>query len=285
MSSLFTGSPVESNRILYTPSEFARTNLLHLQEIGQLQAKRPHTNSRSKLNSYLFFVVKEGSGTLHYDGKDYELNKDSIIFIDCYKPYSHTSSEDLWALQWAHFYGPNMNGIYGKYVERGGKPCFKSSHLEEYVQLLEWLHNIAASNDYIKDMKIFEKLSALLTLLMEDSWADTETQKHLSGKRNLQDVKDYIDKHFTEKITLDELAELFYINKFYLTRVFKEQFGMSISQYIMQLRITMAKRNLRFTTLSIEEIAAQCGLEDANYFSRVFRKVEGVSPGEYRKQW
>lgn len=285
MSSLFTGSPVESNRILYTPSEFAKTNLLHLQEIGELQAKKPHTNSRSKLNSYLFFVVKEGSGTLHYDGKDYELNKGSLVFIDCYKPYSHTSSQDLWTLQWAHFYGPNMSGIYGKYEERGGKPCFRSSHLEEYIQLLNSLHQIAASNDYIKDMKIFEKLTALLTLLMEDSWAETDTKKHPTGKRNLQDVKDYIDMHFTDKITLDELAEHFYINKFYLTRVFKEQFGMSISQYIMQLRITMAKRNLRFTTLSIEEIAAQCGLEDANYFSRIFRKVEGVAPGEYRRQW
>ena len=110
-------------------------------------------------------------------------------------------------------------------------------------------------------------------------------QKHPTGKRNLQDVKDYIDMHFTEKIMLDDLSERFFINKYYLTRIFREQFGMPISQYIMQLRITHAKRNLRFTTLSMEEIAVECGLEDANYFSRVFRKVEGVSPGEYRKQW
>ena len=79
----------------------------------------------------------------------------------------------------------------------------------------------------------------LLTLLMEDSWAETETKKHPTGKRNLQEVKDYIEIHFTEKITLDELAEHFFINKYYLTRVFKEQFGMSISQYIMQLRIAL----------------------------------------------
>lgn len=285
MSSFFTGSPVESNRILYTPSEFAKTNLLHLQEIGQLQAKKPHTNSRNKLNSYLFFVVKDGSGILHYDGKDYELSKGSLVFIDCYKPYSHTSSENLWTLQWAHFYGPNMNGIYQKYAERGGKPCFTSSHKEEYLQLLTDLHTLAASDDYIKDMKIFQKLSSLLTLLMEDSWAPSDNQKHPTGKRNLQDVKDYIDMHFTEKIMLDDLSERFFINKYYLTRIFREQFGMPISQYIMQLRITHAKRNLRFTALSMEEIAVECGLEDANYFSRVFRKVEGVSPGEYRKQW
>lgn len=285
MSSLFSGSPVESNRILYTPSEFAKTNLLHLQEIGQLQAKKPHTNSRSKLNSYLFFVVREGSGTLVYAGRTYELSTGSLVFIDCYKPYSHTSSENLWTLQWAHFYGPNMNGIYQKYVERGGKPCFKSSRLDDYLQLLDHLHTLATSDDYIKDMKIFEKLSSLLTLLMEDSWAPFDTQKHPAGKRNLQDVKNYIDIHFTEKITLNELSEQFYINKYYLTRIFKEQFGMPISQYIMQLRITHAKQNLRFTTLSIEEIAVKCGLEDANYFSRAFRKVEGVSPGEYRKQW
>ena len=63
------------------------------------------------------------------------------------------------------------------------------------------------------------------------------------------------------------------------------QFGLSISHYIMQQRITQAKHLLRFSDHTIEQIASLCGMEDANYFSRVFRKVEGVSPGEYRRQW
>ena len=98
-------------------------------------------------------------------------------------------------------------------------------------------------------------------------------------------IKDYLDTHYTEKITLDALAERFYINKFYLTRVFKEQFGQSVTNYLVQLRITQSKRLLRFTDRSIEAVAQECGLNDANYFSRLFKKVEGTTPGEYRRQW
>ena len=69
MEKLFQGEFVSSDRMLYTPSEFARTNLLHLQEIGSLQAKKTHTSKRQDLDSFLFFYVKEGEGVLYYDGK------------------------------------------------------------------------------------------------------------------------------------------------------------------------------------------------------------------------
>ena len=60
---------VSSDRILYTPSSFARTALLSLQEIGSLQAKKAHASARSGLRSYLFFRVMKGLGTLEYEGK------------------------------------------------------------------------------------------------------------------------------------------------------------------------------------------------------------------------
>ena len=55
-------------RIIYTPSQFAKKNLIHLQETGTIKAKSPRTNSRQNLNSYLLFVVTKGSGELIYDG-------------------------------------------------------------------------------------------------------------------------------------------------------------------------------------------------------------------------
>ncbi len=284
--SLFHGNLVNSKRILYTPSEFAKTNLIHLQEVGELQAQTPHVSSRNGLSSYLFFVVTEGSGTLQYDGNNYVVPSGSCVFIDCRKPYSHCSSKDLWKLHWVHFYGPNMAGIYQKYKERGGHPCFSTNHMNEYLQLLDNIYNIASSSFYVKDMKIFEKLTALLTLLMEDSWSSGKNKtKNPVGKRDLQDIKNYLDIHFTEKIMLEDLSEKFFINKYYLTRVFKEQFGISIGSYLLQQRVTQAKQMLRFTDHSIEFIATQCGMPDANYFARAFKKLEGITPGEYRKQW
>lgn len=285
-SSVYHGNTVSSNRILYTPSVFARTNLLHLQETGTVQAKEPHVMQREHLASYLFFIVKEGSGTLEYDGNTYPLKQNDCVFIDCQKKHSHCSNlDELWILNWMHFYGPNMSGIYDKFTERSGTPAFHTESPEQYITLLDEVFSIASSDNYIRDMQLYEKITTLLTYLMEDSWNPGRQTTPSRQKQNVQEVKDYIDAHFTEKLTLDNLADRFFINKFYLSKIFKEQFGTSINSYLLQVRVTHAKRLLRFSELSIEQIGYECGISDANYFSRMFKKIEGISPGEYRRKW
>ncbi len=282
---LFDGELVHSSRILYTPSPFARSSLLHLQEVGSLQARQPHTSARSGLSSYLFFLVESGSGDLEYEGVQRPLHAGDCVFLDCRQPYRHHTGQNLWHLRWVHFYGPNMGAMYKKYQERGGQPSFHTTQPEKYRSILLELYKAAASDTYVRDMVIYGKLVELLTLLMEESWRPGTAHATRSKRQNLQQIKEYLDAHYTEKITLDDLAERFYINKFYLTRVFKEQFGQSVTNYLVQLRITQAKRLLRFSDHSIESIAQDCGLSDANYFSRLFKRVEGMSPGEYRRQW
>lgn len=286
-SSLFHSNLVTTSRILYTASSFAKNNLIYLQEIGELQAKRAHTSKRDNLSSYLFFVVSSGAGTLQYEGETYQLKKGDCVFIDCRKGYSHQTSKNLWELKWVHFYGPTMHQIYEKYIERGGQVCFHPDFLEEYTLLLQEVYRLAQSDDYVKDMMIYEKLISLLTILMKESWNPESTRKsqRAEKKQNLQEIKEYLEDHYQEKISLDDLERKFFINKFYLTRIFKEQFGISINNYILQVRITRAKQLLRFTAQPIEEICVMCGMNDANYFSRMFKKVEGISPREYRNSW
>ena len=279
------GQQVDSQRILYTPSSFARSCLMHLQETGTLRALSPHTSQRSDLASYLFFVVMEGEGTLTYNGISHPLSKGSCVFIDCRRPYSHATSQRLWRLAWVHFDGPTMHGVYRKYIERGGQPAFRPDAIQTYLDLLEQLRKTAASDDYVRDMHINELLSALLSLLMLASWQPVAHRTRTDNRLRLADVKLWLDSHFNEKIALDDLAERFFINKFYLTRLFREQYGSTIVNYLLSLRLSHAKELLRFTDLSVEEVGARCGMPEANYFSRAFRKVEGVSPSEYRRRW
>ena len=84
-------SSVTSSRILYTPSTFARTSLLYLQEVGSLQAIHPHISTRTNLTSFLCFVVLSGTGSLTYEGTTYELSAGDCVFIDCRKAYSHST--------------------------------------------------------------------------------------------------------------------------------------------------------------------------------------------------
>ena len=231
---------VSSSRIIYTPSTFARTSLLHLQEVGSLQAIHPHTSNRANLLSFLCFIVLSGKGELSYEEQTYQLSEGDCVFINCRKAYSHSTSDNLWSLQWCHFYAPSLPAVYEKYKERGGRPVFHPDDLTPFTSLLTDLYNLASSSDYIRDMRINEKLGSLLTLL---------------------------------------------INKFYLSKIFKETYGTTVNNYLISKRITRAKQLLRFTDMTVDEIGAAVGMADANYFSRMFRKIEGISPREYRKQW
>ena len=278
----FGNSYVDSKRIIYTPSAFARKNLLHIQEIGELRALVKHKNRRNDLESFLFFTVNSGSGILNYGGVDYELRAGDCVFIDCSKSYFHETSDDLWSLSWVHFNGKSLASIYENYIEMGGKPCFAIKDTTAFKNIWSSLWETAASNDRIRDIKINEQISSLITLLCEEGAVDSEQG---ASRRDVIDVRDYINAHYTEKITLDSLAERFFINKYYLTRIFKEQFGVTINQYITQMRITDAKRALRFSDESVESIGYNCGIGAPYYFSRIFKRVEGVSPAEFRKKW
>ena len=96
-------SSVSSSRIIYTPSTFARTSLLHLQEVGSLQAVHPHVSKRSDLVSFLCFIVLSGEGKLSYEEQTYQLSEGDCVFIDCWKAYNHSTSDNFWSLQWCHF--------------------------------------------------------------------------------------------------------------------------------------------------------------------------------------
>ncbi len=274
----------DSSRILYTPSAFAKQALLHLQETGILHATSPHTSRREELSSLLFFIVLSGEGLLSYSGETYPLKTGDCVLIDCRKPYSHSTSVNLWSLQWVHFYGNHVSEIYAKYLQRGGKCCFCPHNFDTYRELLTEISQIARGTDSIRDMLLCEKLTSLLTLIMKET-TQIESGHLPAGRETLHNLKDYLDMHYTEKLSLDDLSARFFINKFYLTRVFKEQFGLSVNNYIIGKRITNAKELLRFSDMSIEEIAGECGFSDANYFSRIFKKIEGITPGAFRHNW
>ena len=277
-------SSVVSDRVIYTASNFARTSLLSLQETGTLNALKPHTSSRSNLDSYLYFMVMSGRGRLIYDSVEYELKAGDSIFLNCMLPYAHTTERDLWSLTWCHFNGPQMSYIYEKYKARGGRAVFRSQKTDNYQKILDELKGVATSDSHVRDMEINALLAQLLVLLMEDSW--NPESEVIQGKRmHVMDVREYIDRHYALDITLEELASKFFINKTYLSEMFKEQYGIALKDYLVSVRITEAKRLLRFTTKTTEEIANMVGINSAAYFSRAFKRVEGVTPTEYRQMW
>lgn len=96
---------------------------------------------------------------------------------------------------------------------------------------------------------------------------------------------DYISAHFQEQITLERLAEEFYVSKSYLSRSFKEVVGFGFREYVNILRIRLAQEMLEDSNLTISEISETVGFETASYFGRVFQKHLAISPSQYRRDF
>lgn len=96
-------------------------------------------------------------------------------------------------------------------------------------------------------------------------------------------VRHYIDTHYKEPLTLDTLSSVAHINKYYLAHAFKEEYGLSPIRYMISRRIDESRFLLQETDMSMSQIARVLGFSSASYFSQSFRRSEGMTPAEYRK--
>ena len=103
------------------------------------------------------------------------------------------------------------------------------------------------------------------------------------SSREFELVRRYIDNHFKENLTLDQLAQLAHLNKYYLAHTFRAEFGTSPINYLISRRVEESRFLLRETDHTLSLIAQMLGFSSLSYFSQCFRRVEGVSPMEYRK--
>ena len=96
-------------------------------------------------------------------------------------------------------------------------------------------------------------------------------------------AKKYIDIHFKEDISLDDLSGMYDISPFYFSKVFKTQTGVTFTDYITGVRVSKARELLEGSNKSMKEICSEVGYSDPNYFSRIFKKHTGVTPTEYKE--
>ena len=271
-----------SSRILATPTAFAKQNFLYVQEVGSLQSVSPHVSRRDNLESFLFFIVTKGKGSLTYHGQTFPLLTGDCVFLNCLEEYAHESSEsNPWELFWVHFHGNQAPLLYKHYLELGGNFCFHPNNLSIFLDTLEILFETQKNPGNSKELLSHRYLTDLFALCV-DEIGNTGSS---SVAEKIQAIQTYLDVHFAEKISLDDLAEQYFISKFHLSREFKKLTGTTTGNYLTAKRVSHAKKQLRFTNLPLDAIARECGLSDTSYFVKVFKNAEGMTPGEYRNRW
>lgn len=281
----YTKSEVtNTRRIINTPDDIARRNLFYVQEAGYLQSLKPHESRRRGLDSYLFMIILSGSGIVRYNNESRTVSAPDCVLLDCRSEYSHISSaDDPWELMWIHFNGPHA-AFYYEYFTGRHSNIFRlpdASHVSDSIRKIIELHEVhTADSALITSCIITELLTGAVTAVGMEKENDSA-----SVNAKLNAVISYIDGHFTEKLSLDDIASKFYISKYYLSHAFKKKYNTGVMQYVLMKRISLAKEMLRYSGDSIESVAAKCGISDASYFNKVFKKAEGITASQYRSTW
>ncbi|HEY0827419.1 MAG TPA: AraC family transcriptional regulator, partial [Bacilli bacterium] len=109
-------------------------------------------------------------------------------------------------------------------------------------------------------------------------------EKEHQNKNVIYEIARYIENHYDQDITLQDISAHFYLSREYISRWFKQEFQENITDYISRKRMEKAKILLANRHMRIAEIAKIVGYQDEKYFSKVFKKLEGLSPNEYRKK-
>lgn len=229
---------------------------------------------------YLFHYVTEGRGTLTTAAGAVSIGPGGLFLIRPSELVTYTADrEDPWVYYWVGFNGTeahrliNLTGFAHDerllYPENGGEIR------EQLMRITD-----ARGSTPAHEARMLGCLYLFLGSLMS-----------LSGGRKPTTSKQYVDKatlfisrNYSRDITICDVADFVGVSESHLYRVFAQELNVAPTQFLMRYRIGEAAAMLRNTGLTVGEIAASVGFRDPLYFSRVFKKVKGVSPREYARK-
>lgn len=157
----------------------------------------------------------------------------------------------------------------------------KHHYYSELAMTAENIFSCAKGDTPQLDMLMRSELLKLLWLLETEAEQGTSTGKYDSI---IRPALEYIAEHFSENITVAQLAASVHLSESYFMNLFRKQVGLSAVEYISHFRIDTACRELIGTKKSVLEIAFDCGYRNISNFNRQFRKITGCSPTEYRNR-
>lgn len=178
-----------------------------------------------------------------------------------------------------------------------GEHFFSPEHVQHgYLKVLSFIISLLGEIDavcyrQIQNMCVLRRMADARILLEKENCLDdvvkflqsAQGRKENIGNYTIKKAINYIREHYDENIGLEEIASQLEITPEYLSSLFNKEVGTNFSTFLKEFRISHAKRLLKGTDLKIYEVAEKVGYNDAKYFMRVFKEVQGMSPKEFRQ--
>ncbi|MDE7342126.1 MAG: AraC family transcriptional regulator [Lachnospiraceae bacterium] len=251
---------------------------LYLTDVGFYPKAKHHYMERNVgIGENIFFYCVDGEGTICIDGKRYKLHaKEAFCIPHDQKHCYYADKEKPWSILWVHFSGEDTS-LYS--LDTYKVVSFHSRHATNRMLYLFDLLFQVLEEPY--SLGNFAYMTQVLALILSDTYLK-ERKEEASGNVHVSNIIRYMNSHLEENCTLDDLSEKFKLSKSYLNVIFRKYTKKSPIDLFVSLKMTEACKLLKTTDMYIYEVANAVGYKDPYYFSKIFRKVVGTSPTEYK---
>ena len=224
-----------------------------------------------------FYYVEKGEIRMEIYGTSFVAGPGDLLLIPANALHSCSLTESRYAKKsWCHFS-----------LKRGSSDFFEGYtvppllHVKDKTLVSRLFRQLIASDGLPVGQRDLAATTAICALVQYYFDHSAVLCREASADRIAQ-VIGYIDQHYTEAITLAELAKLCNYSPAHLTKRFRESTGVPPIRYLNNVRLEQAKYLLQFSSLPVSQVMEQCGFSDAAYFSRSFKKMLGYSPQAFR---
>lgn len=272
--------------IIHEMEENPVSTHLHITDIGYYPKAKFHFIERSEpISQYVFIYCYEGKGWYQLNGKRYTVNANEYFILPPGIPHSYGSADDSpWTIYWIHFKGklaPYFSAQCSHPIEiKPGIHSRINNRIDMFEEILHTLGMGYSHENLLYACSIFYHYLGTLRYLQQYRGA---VQQDSNSTDIIIETIHYMKENIERKLTLQEIAKHtgYSISRF--SSLFSQRTGYSPLSYFNMLKIQQACYLLDFTNIKINQVCYKIGIDDPYYFSRLFNKIMGMPPKEYKK--
>ena len=242
---------------------------------------RPGQNYGPRVRPYqLIHFGLSGSGRLHMNEHIFDISAGDAFLIPAGSvSYYEASQDDPWVYAWINFLGIQSQTYMLRIMTAAEGYVIHGLPVEKYQAAIFKILNLQGDNT-----SSFLAANSILLQILSFLFGDIDFREQDWGQRYAADeIRFYLDMNYPKKLKLKDVAAHLGYHPHYMTRIFRERFGVAPKQYLTDLKMKKASVLLRSTRLPVGVVAESLGFEDALAFSRLFKQEFGQSPGNYRR--
>lgn len=270
------------NSIIRQLEDITIFNNLFITDIGFFPNAKFHYRERiNGIDEFILILCTKGKGVIEFNNKKFSLFKNELIIIPNNTPHLYYSDNlDPWDILWVHFKGYYTDYYFKNYKFDNTIECTLDDF--RFVKILfseifEALEGGLTENNLVLSSQILSHILSIITLRNK---FDTKATNNKSIYIDQAIV--FMKNNINRPLSLDDIANNVGLSRSHISLIFKDETGYSPVDFFTHLKIQKSCTMLKYSDMPIKEISATLGFNDQYYFSRVFKKIIGCSPLQYR---